>query len=106
MAPVSLAATVVGSFLLPFLKEGANRLGQALSGEADASTADQLVETADTLWGRIKATFSGPEDKKALDLFEQYPEDLQRRVESMLQERLETDRQLASELEGLVTQPT
>jgi hypothetical protein len=106
MDPLSLAATIVGSFLVPFFREGARRLGEALSDESDSSTADQLVETSEKIWGRLVTLFDEPDERKALELFERFPDDLERRVETMLRERLQADERLLAELYGLVSEPT
>lgn len=106
MDPVSLATTIVGSFLVPLLKRGARELAETLSRESDSATADQLVRTSGTLWERVRSLFDGADERKALELFERFPEDLERRVEAMLGERLEADEALRSELERLVTRPT
>jgi len=106
MDPIGLAATIVGSFLVPFVKEGARKLGQALSGETDSATANQMVETSQALWERVKASFSEPDDTNALQLFERYPEDMRPLVERKLRERLEADERLRTELASLVERPT
>jgi hypothetical protein len=105
MDPVSLAAAVVGTFLVPFLKEGARSLADAVSRESGTAAAGHAVDVAERLWQRVRSLFTGSDERQALEAFERFPEDLQKRVETMLRQRLEADTQLLSELTGLVTLP-
>lgn len=105
MDPMTLAATVVGSFLVPLLKQGARKLGEALSGAAGEPGSQELVQTADTLLARVEAIFTAPDEREALDAFRKFPDDMQQRLQRLLQQRLESDESLRAELEGLVQKP-
>src|SRR5689334_14827911 len=94
MDPVTLSATIVGSFLVPLFKGGANALG------------DALAQTSRQLWERVASQFAGPTERKALELFERDPEKLRELVDAMLRERLQADEQLRSELDGIVGEAT
>src|SRR5215471_16387413 len=90
MDPTVLATSVVTDFLVPFLQDGARKLG----GEA-----------AGRLWERVRSLFAEPDDRQVVELFEKRPERFQAVVTDMLRERLAADAGLRAELEGMVAPP-
>lgn len=90
MDPSVLATSVVTDFLVPFLQDGARKLGG---------------ETAGRLWERVRSLFAEPDDRQVVELFEKRPERFRAIVTDMLRERLAADASLRAELEGLVAPP-
>src|SRR5215471_4815023 len=87
MDPASLAASIVGTFLVPFVTNGARELGG---------------DVARQLWERVRSLFSEPDERQSLDLFEKRPDVHSTAIETLLRERLEADPGLRAELEALV----
>ena len=85
----TLAATVVGSFLVPFIKKGAHKIIENVSEGLGEGVADQ-------------STVASPSDKAVLGQFEQHPDAAKSLIEAMLKEKLAQDSSLASELRELV----
>lgn len=87
MDPASLAASIVGTFLAPFVTNGARELGG---------------DVARQLWERVRSLFSEPDERSALELFEKRPDVHGTAIEKLLCERIEADPGLRAELEALV----
>ena len=105
MDPVTLAATIVGSYLVPYLSIGADKIAQGVAGKLGQTAADHFNEVAAKLWRRVRGTFSPGNEQKALDVFEEDPEELKGKVRKTLQLKLEQDSRLKQELNDLVDAP-
>jgi hypothetical protein len=102
----ALAATIVGSFLVPALKAGWDTVSQKVAEAFGQEAGEQTVGLTKRLWGRVKDAFGGePKEATALELFEEDPETYSTAVERLLAKRLEQDPDLARELEALVAEP-
>jgi hypothetical protein len=100
----ALAATIVGNFLVPYLKLGAEALAGRLAGDAGDAAGKQTAEVAKRIWERVKHAFSGdPSQAAALEQFEKRPEAFGPGVEAMLAELLTNDDRLATELRELTS---
>jgi len=103
--PVSLAATVVGSFLLPYAKKGAEKIGEVVSEKFGEAAANEVTDVAGKLWGKVKGVFTSEYELTTLNLFADSPETYQKPVEEMLRQKLEKDPVLAREVRSLVSAP-
>jgi hypothetical protein len=97
-----LATTVVAQFLFPFAKKGAEKLAEEMGKEVGSATAKAGVNIATKVWDKVKSVFSSDKEKNALAQFEEYPDEAKALVERILKDKLEQDRKLAEELEGLI----
>jgi hypothetical protein len=103
--PVSLATTVVGSFLLPYVKKGAGKIGEVVSEKFGQAAAQEVTEIAGKLWNKVKGAFTSEDELTTLNLFAKNPETFQKPVEQMLQQKLEKDPTLAQDVQSLVNAP-
>lgn len=97
-----LAATVVTSFLLPFVKMGAEKIGEKVTEKVSQVSGEHVAGLAKKAWGLVTKTFSSKEEKGTLTQFEKRPDAAKALVEAILKEKLEKDSKLARELDGLV----
>ena len=98
----ALAATIVGNFLVPYVKLGAEKLAEKIAGEAGDAAGEQAAGVAKKIWGRIREAFGADAGKAAtLDEFERKPEAFAPGVEALLADLLTENRDLADELERL-----
>jgi hypothetical protein len=97
-----LATTVVSSFLLPYVKDGAKKVAEALTEKGSKAAADYIPEVAKKVWDRVTSVFSSDTDKATLTQFEKYPEQAKPLVETILTEKLQRDDKLVQELDQLV----
>ena len=72
----ALAATVVSSFLLPYVKLGAQKLAEKVTEDVSSAAAEHVTDTSKTLWNLVRDAFAVPKEQVALELFEQDPEGL------------------------------
>lgn len=100
-----LATTVVTSFLMPYVKDGARKLAEAVTEKASKAAAEQVTEVARRIWERVKGVFSSPKEQNTLELFWDDPETFREAVERILREKLK-DNTLAQELNDLVHTPS
>ncbi len=103
--PVSLSATVVGSFLLPYVKKGAEKIGEVVSEKFGQAAAKEVTDVAGKLWNKVKGVFTSEDELTTLNLFAKNPETFQKPVEQMLQQKLEKDPALAQDVHSLVNAP-
>jgi wyosine [tRNA(Phe)-imidazoG37] synthetase (radical SAM superfamily) len=100
---VALAATVVGSYLVPYVTMGAQKMGEELAGTVGASVASHLTEASKKIWERVKAAFSSDREAQALTQLREFPEEGGPEfVQTILLRKLEKDPQLARDLHELV----
>jgi len=102
----ALAASVVTSFLLPYVKEGAANLAKVVTQKASDTAAKHVVGVAEKLWHRVSSLFSSEAEKATVSDFEKYPEETKPLLIRKLGEKIEQDPKLAEELEGLVKSPS
>jgi hypothetical protein len=98
----TLAATVVSSVLLPYIKDGAAKLAETVTEKAGKGMGEYAADMAGKVWDKVKSAFSSPSEKVVLDEFENKPEAASGLVEAKLKEKLEQDVALAQEIEKLV----
>ncbi|MFX0194483.1 MAG: hypothetical protein ACFFCW_00050 [Candidatus Hodarchaeota archaeon] len=102
----ALAATVVTSFLLPYIKDGAKKVADALVEKGSKAAVEHIPKLASRLWDRVKAVFSSEDDQAVLKQFETRPDAAKSLVQDILKEKLEHDSRLAEELDQLVNTPS
>jgi hypothetical protein len=103
----ALATTVVTQFLVPLVKQGAEKLAEGVASRAGEEVGEQAAGVAQRLWKRVTEAFAGdPDDETSLDLFQKKPETYAQAIEDLLRSKLEEDRGFADELQKLVDQPT
>jgi hypothetical protein len=98
----ALAATTVGSFLVPYLKRGAQGIADAVGKRFSEAAADETATVAATLWKRVTEIFHSDEDKTVVELFEKDPDGLSRSLTERLEAKLRQDEGLAREIAQLV----
>jgi hypothetical protein len=101
----ALAASVVGSFLVPFVKEGAKKLCEAVRDKFSEAAGDEAVHVTKSIWDRVKEAFSSDKEKATLEQFEEFPDEGKSLVEAMLLKKLKEDPKLAADLGALVHKP-
>jgi hypothetical protein len=101
----ALAATIVSSFLVPYVKAGVVEIGKELSKKVGDSAAAQVTGLTQKLWDRIRSVFAEEDDRGALSQFEKRPELAKALIQSILEEKLENDSSLARELDELINTP-
>jgi hypothetical protein len=101
----ALATAVVSSFLLPYIKLGAEKLSEEIGKTLGNLSAEYASGMVKRLWERVKAVFSSDDEKAVLAQFEKRPDAARALVESILQEKLGQDNQLAQELMELINAP-
>ncbi len=94
----ALAATIVGSYLVPLVKAGATKLSADLSEKIGAGAADHLGRTAVSLWERVKDLFRGEDDKHMMEEFQDMPDEAAPLLAAKLRRKLEADPSLAEAL--------
>jgi hypothetical protein len=102
---VTLAATVVGKFLIPLLMKGKDKLTEDLADKGADAASGALVETAESLWQRIKKRFDRDDEKQAVGLFERNPGEMEKMMLALLEKRLTDDAEFRSQLSDLVEKP-
>ena len=98
----TLATTVVGQILVPYLKEGAKKLADEASKKFGDSAAHYAVDLAGKVWDRVKTSFTSDRDKYTVEDFQNKPEAAKGLMEDKLLEKLQNDPKLAEELKKLV----
>lgn len=96
-----LAASVVSSFLVPLVKDGAEQLRAKLMEKGSESAATGLVDTARGLWDKIRGKSEGT-DAQIVDLFEKDPDKMSSALESVVKSLLESDPDLHREVSAMV----
>jgi hypothetical protein len=100
-----LALTVVSNLLLPYVKEGAEKLASAAVKAFDKADADKAVDRAKKAWSIVTGVFESSGDAETVKDFEKYPEDEKGRLARKLQEKIDQDPKLAGELRELAEEP-
>ena len=102
--PIEIAATIVTSLLMPYLKMGADKMAETLTGEGGKAIGDYTVDLAKKAWDKIKGAFTSEEEQNDLEMFEKHPESAARAsvVQETLEEKLAKDPDLKAELEKLL----
>ena len=97
----ALAASIVSSFLVPLVKDGAKTLRDRLATKAEESTADTLVNSAETLWTHVKGAAKPGDEQSVVGIFEKNPDLVMKALEQIVHDQLERDpafRQQANKL--------
>src|SRR5713226_9545421 len=102
----TLAGTVVTSFLVPYIKKGAEKVVQSVGEKLAEGAGEGSMGIAAKLWSKVQSAFGSPEDKAVLSQFQQRPDAAKGLVEAMLKEKLEQDDSLAADLRELVKKAT
>jgi hypothetical protein len=89
-----LATTVMSSFLMPYLQQGAEKLGKI--------AADNTLDVAKKIWERIQQRFSASDEKSALTFFKNHPDMAQEMILKLLTKSIENDMVFANELRDLI----
>ncbi|MEO6704151.1 MAG: hypothetical protein ABI140_15800 [Jatrophihabitantaceae bacterium] len=97
-----MATSLVSSFLVPFVKEGAEKLREKLAGSASDAVADKLTEAAGTLWNRVKSSPRSDKDQRVLSVFEEDPDLVREAMERIVREQLEVDESFRAEVAAVL----
>lgn len=98
-----LATTVVSTYLLPYLKEGAVKMAERITKDAGDAASEYSVSLAGKIWNKVKSVFTSDDEKGTLAQFEKRPEAAKPLVEAILKEKLQQDASLLKELQALTT---
>jgi hypothetical protein len=101
----ALAATLVANVVLPYVKQGGERIAGALADNVGERAADYMADLAGRVWEGIRSRFTSDTDRFALRQFEEHPDDEQKLMERLLTEKLRADPAWAAELERLLDRP-
>lgn len=91
---VSLATTVVSSFLLPYLQKGADEFLNEVTSKSSKSIAQYTLNVTEKIWERVKSAFSSEGDKVTLGYFEKNPAKFQEEMQENLSSKLMSDQEL------------
>ena len=100
-----LAGTIATNFLLPFVKQGAARIGEAIAQSSGAEDGDHARGVVEQVWNTVSGLFSKPADAGLLTHLKDDPEAARPLVESVLRQRLAENPQAAEALDQLVNSP-
>ena len=100
-----LATTIVSSFLIPYLKLGAEKIAEGLTGKVSEAATEEVSGLTKRIWNRVKSAFSSEGEQFTLLQLNENPSAARPLVESLLKKKLEQDPTLAEELEQLVHTP-
>lgn len=100
-----LATTVVSRFLVPLFKKGKEGFSRDLAETEGRAAAEGLIKTAEAIWHKITGRFSRDNEKSAVSLFTEDPENMQNVMINFLQKRLEEDADFRKQIEQLVDTP-
>jgi len=98
----ALATQAVASFLVPFIKKGAEELAETLRTRTTDAAAAGIVGAAQRLWERLRGKTHGTPDAATLDRFEADPEDYQGSVEDLLRRLMKSDPEFERETRELL----
>ena len=101
-----LATSIVTSFLMPLVKQGAEKISEAVSSKFSAAAGEHVSKVAKNIREKVKDAFSSDTEKATLTQFEKYPEESKPLVEKMLEEKMKADPKLATELDKLANSPS
>ncbi len=103
-----MASSLVSSFLIPLVKDGAEKLRGKLLESTTDTVADKLVNAAGSLWQRVRQQPRNEKDQKVLSLFEEDPDLAREAMERIVTEQLTEDqdfRRAVAELLEAQAQP-
>ena len=98
---ITLAATVVSSFLLPYLQKGAGEFLTEIASKSGKNIAQHTLEVTEKIWERVKSVFSSEGDKVTLKYFEKNPEKFKEEMQESLSTKLASDQELVLYLNDL-----
>lgn len=98
----AMAASIVGSFLLPYVKAGADKIAEATTEKFGPAAAAHVKDLAGKVWNRVTQVLATPDDQKALDLFMKQPELMQKMIEEALRKKLSEDAALVKEFAAML----
>lgn len=97
-------AAVVVKIVLPYVKQGAEKLASTLADRVGAAAADGSANVAGRLWNRVRSALVGAGEEGVVTQVEKRPDESAPLLEAALRERLEQDPQLLEEVQALVNQ--
>lgn len=98
---VTLATTLVTSFLLPYLQKGADDFLSEIASKSGKGIAKHTLEVTEKIWKRVKSVFSSEADKVTLGYFEKNPEKFKDEMQESLSTKLKSNQELALYLSDL-----
>ncbi|MDZ4751060.1 MAG: hypothetical protein SGI87_05545 [Flavobacteriales bacterium] len=101
---IALATTVVSSFLVPYVKVGANKIAEIIAEKVGESAAKKAVEVTQSVWKKVQIAFSGDEEA-VLQNFEKYEGAGQDLMIQILKKKLEEDSEFAHEINQIINPP-
>ena len=102
----ALASSVVSSFLIPYIKKGAEKIAEELTDKVAKESAEHASGLAKTLWERTKAVFVSDTEKATLDMFKDDPEAASPMLKILLEKKFKQDAKFKEELSGLIDAPS
>lgn len=100
MDPATLAATLVGTYLVPLVSKQLT----AATGKLTSAAADFAAGVAGKLWTKVQSTLSGEGEKHTVEDFQAHPVETQKLLELKLKEKFEQDASLFKDFEQLMSQ--
>ena len=98
----ALATSVVSSFLVPLIKNGAEGLLDEVRTRATDAAAGGLVETAKRLWARLRGETAETDDSEVVELFERKPDLMRGPLEEVLRSLMERNPDFHREVSELL----
>lgn len=99
---ITLAATVVTSFLLPYIKMGAEEFLAEIASKSGKNIAQHTLEITEKVWDRVKSVFNSEGDQVTLEYFQKNPEKFQEEMQESLTLKLKADGKLMASLTELI----
>ena len=100
-----LATTVVSKFLVPLFTKSKDDFSDDVAGTVGRAASDGLTKTAGKIWNRIIGRFSQDNEKSAVNLFKEDPENMEKMMIKLLQKRLDDDSDFRDQIQQLVEEP-
>ena len=98
----ALAATVVSTVLLPYIKDGAAKFAETITEKTGKGMGEYAADMAGKVWNKVKSAFSSPGEEVLVEQFEKRPEAASELIKATLEEKLKQDEALAREIDKLV----
>ncbi len=99
-----LATTVVGSFLMPYVKKGAEKIAEEVTHKFSDAAAEHVTGLAQKVWDRVTGLFT-PKEQPALEMFKENPDEMQAMIEKIVKQKLEENLQVAQEVDAMIHAP-
>lgn len=100
-----LTATIMTSFLLPYVKMGLHKIAEKVTEQASSDIADEATQLTKKVWMKVRDLFVG-DDAQRLDQFEQTKgEENRDLVEVILKDKLRNHSELVVEMNALISPP-